>query len=91
MIARVTDLIELVGGVDGILQAAGARRCRLLRRRRRAAVLEARQGRSATTFLKAYRWQYIVSGVQDGRFSAMLTSHDHAARRPSGSVARSRR
>jgi hypothetical protein len=24
--------------------------------------------------LKAYRWQYIVSGVQDGRFLGALTS-----------------
>ena len=24
-------------------------------------------------FLRAYRWQYIVSGIQDGRFLGILT------------------
>jgi hypothetical protein len=69
----VADLIDLVVGVDGILQvqahsdaayfigASG----RTLRADEERAVEAA--------VLKAYRWQYIVSGVQDGRFLGILT------------------
>ncbi|HET7294614.1 MAG TPA: hypothetical protein VFM88_19485 [Vicinamibacteria bacterium] len=67
----VDDLIALVGAVDGILQAqAGAD----------AVYFVAASDRSFTTaqvdalhalVLKAYRWQYVVSGVQ-GRFVAVL-------------------
>jgi hypothetical protein len=70
----VTDLIELVAGVDGILQqqsradadyfiAASDRRFDMAERR---AIHD--------TVLKAYRWQYIVSGVKHGRFVTMLNS-----------------
>jgi hypothetical protein len=68
----VDDLIELVGAVDGILQMqAGAdadyffASCgRNLDANEAVAVKE--------TFLRAYRWQYIVSGVQDERFGRIL-------------------
>ena len=68
----VTDLIELVGAVDGILQAQAAsdadyfmaQSSRDFRPEERQAI---RDG-----LLKAYRWQYIVSGVQVPRFGSML-------------------
>jgi hypothetical protein len=34
---------------------------------------QAQRDRVAATVLKAYRWQYIVSGVQHPHFSALLT------------------
>jgi len=72
--AAVDDLIELVAGVDGILQAQAN------------ADADYFVGVSSRTFaddearaikagiLKAYRWQYIVSGVQDGRLLGVLAS-----------------
>ena len=68
----VTDLIELVAAVDGILQMqAGADTDYFLRISSRP--FDADQVRSLRdTMLKAYRWQYIVSGVQDERFQKTL-------------------
>ena len=72
--AAVDDLIGLVGAVDGILQQQAAAD---------AAYFLFAAGRSFTsdeaeaigaTFLRAYRWQYIVSGVQDARFNEVLGS-----------------
>ena len=68
----VTDLIELVAAVDGILQMQSAadvdyflRVC--------GRVFDAKQVQQLRdTILKAYRWQYIVSGVQDERFQKIL-------------------
>ncbi len=68
----VDDLIGLVGAVDGILQAQA---------RADADYFVSATGRSFTageiaqihaTVLRAYRWQYIVSGVQDPRFLNVL-------------------
>ena len=68
----VDDLIALVGGVDGILQAqAKADAAYFLR----ACGMAADAGRATqveATVLKAYRWQYIVSGVMEPRFQALL-------------------
>jgi hypothetical protein len=68
----VTDLIELVGAVDGILQMqAGADVDYFLRVCGRP--FDAAQvHKLRDTMLKAYRWQYIVSGVQDERFQQIL-------------------
>ncbi len=70
----VDDLIALVGAVDGILQMqAGAD----------AAYFAAICGREVSgteqwelqdAVLRAYRWQYIVSGVQEPRFQSVLGS-----------------
>lgn len=71
--AAVDDLIALVGGVDGILQAqAKADAAYFLNVMRleghpRAADVHA-------TVLKAYRWQYIVSGAMHARFQELLAS-----------------
>ena len=68
----VDDLIGLVGAVDGIVQMQAKSDAdyflailgRSLAAEQRTAVGEA--------FLKAYRYQYIVSGVQEERFSKIL-------------------
>jgi hypothetical protein len=71
--AAVTDLIELVGAVDGILQAqAQADAQYFMGAAHRSFMAEERRAIEANV-LKAYRWQYIVSGVQDGRFVGVLT------------------
>jgi hypothetical protein len=72
--AAVNDLIELVAGVDGILQAqAGADAEYFIGvAERRFSADEVRAIHDGV--LKAYRWQYIVSGVQDGKFLGVLAS-----------------
>jgi hypothetical protein len=70
----VTDLIDLVVAVDGILQAqAGADAEYFIGVSARSYTPDERNAIRAT-ILKAYRWQYIVSGVQDGRFLNILVS-----------------
>ena len=70
--AAVNDLIELVGAVDGILQGlARADALYFIGAAGRAFSSEERRAIEANV-LKAYRWQYIVSGVQDGRFVGVL-------------------
>ena len=72
--AAVTDLIALVGGVDGILQAqAGADAAYFLAVS--GLLAEAAQADAVkATVLKAYRWQYIVSGAMEPRFQKVLSS-----------------
>jgi len=68
----VTDFIELVAAVDGILQMqAGADADYFLRVcGRQLNGPEAQRLRD--TMLRAYRWQYIGSGAQDVRFQKIL-------------------
>jgi hypothetical protein len=68
----VTDLIELVAAVDGILNLqADADTDFFLRVCGRT--FDKRQVTSLhDTMLAAYRWQYITSGVQDERFGKIL-------------------
>lgn len=72
--AAVDDLIALVGAVDGILQAQARADadyfCAIVPRT--ISVDEQRKLEAET--LAAYRWQYIVSGVQDPRFQEVLGS-----------------
>jgi len=68
----VDDLIALVGAVDGLLQLqAGADADHFLKICGRQLAPE-QQERVRAGVLKAYRWQYIVSGVEDARFQAIL-------------------
>jgi hypothetical protein len=67
----VTDLIELVGAVDGILQAQSHADADYFARICGRPVAADEAERIRATVLAAYRWQYIVSGVQ-GRFSQVL-------------------
>ena len=70
----VDDLIALVGAVDGILQAQAAADAEyfLTTAARRFTVDEAQEIHAL--LLRAYRWQYIVSGVQHPHFGRLLTS-----------------
>ncbi len=70
----VNDLVDLVGAVDGIL---------IVQSKADAAYFVARAGRSFSdeevhriqaTFLRAYRYQYIFSGVEETRFAEILGS-----------------
>lgn len=77
----VDDLIALVGAVDNILIVQAASDAEYFGQvcGRVLAVDEAEQLRAA--FLKAYRWQYIVSGVQEPRFQEILGSLTTAVQR----------
>lgn len=72
--AAVDDLIGLVGAVDGILQqqATADADYFLANVGREFAASEATAIRDG--LLAAYRWQYIVSGVQHAHFGRLLTS-----------------
>jgi hypothetical protein len=71
--AAVDDLIALVGAVDGILQAQARADadyfCAIVPR---TVPVEEQKALQAHT-LAAYRWQYILSGVQEPRFQAVLS------------------
>jgi hypothetical protein len=70
----VNELIGLVGAVDGICQMqAQADADYFAEVAGRTFDATQRQSIQATT-LAAYRWQYIVSGVQDARFGELLGS-----------------
>lgn len=70
--AGVDDLIGLVGAVDGILQAQAAADARYFCAIAGTPFSDAQQGQIHDTVLKAYRWQYIVSGVTAPRFQKVL-------------------
>ncbi len=71
----VDDLIALVGAVDGILQAqAAADAGYFVSACGDASFAPLEQARIEAQMLKAYRWQYIVSGVQHPHFQRVLTS-----------------
>ncbi len=69
----VTDLIDLVLAVDGILQAQAQADARYFAVCCKRTLTAEERGAIETAVLKAYRWQYIVSGVQDGRFLGVLS------------------
>src|SRR5712691_4644497 len=68
----VTDLIELVAAVDGILQMQAAADVDYFLRVCGRTFDKKQVQQLRDTMLKAYRWQYIVSGVQDERFQKIL-------------------
>jgi hypothetical protein len=70
----VTELIELVGAVDGLLQSQARADADYFVKvcGRRLSSEETEQIRAG--LLAAFRWQYIVSGVREPRFSAILAS-----------------
>lgn len=70
----VTDLIELVAAVDGILQVQADADADYFQAISSGACSGADMERVRNGFLAAYRWQYIVSGVQDPRFQEILGS-----------------
>jgi hypothetical protein len=68
----VDDLIALVGAVDGILQAQSNADADYFVAIAGRAFTPAEAERVRVGFLKAYRWQYIVSGVTEPRFRTVL-------------------
>ena len=71
--AAIGDFIALVGAVDGILQAQSRADAAYFIAIAGRTFTEAQRQAIADAVLKAYRWQYIVSGVQEGRFLSLLT------------------
>jgi hypothetical protein len=68
----VDDLIALVGAVDGILRGQAAADARYFAKAAGRPV-DAAEGRAIeASFLAAYRWQYIQSGVQHPHFGKVL-------------------
>lgn len=69
----VTDLIDLVVAVDAILQAQAASDADYFATAIGRDLDPAQRESVQDLVLRAYRWQYIVSGVRDGRFLGVLT------------------
>ena len=70
----VGDLIDLVGAVDGILQAQAQADARYFSAIAGHGFSDSQLEQIHATVLKAYRWQYIVSGVMEPRFQKVLFS-----------------
>jgi hypothetical protein len=70
----VDDLIELVAGVDGILQAQAKSDVHYFLTLCGRGFAKHEVERLHAGVLAAYRWQYIVSGVQEPRFQETLGS-----------------
>ena len=72
--AAVDELIELVGAVDGILQVQSAADVDYFLRTAQRPFDKAQVEALKDAMLAAYRWQYIVTGVQNERFMHVLGS-----------------
>jgi hypothetical protein len=68
----VDELIDLVGAVDGILQAQSSADAEYFMGMCRKPFSPAQAERVRQQVLKAYRWQYIVTGVQHPHFQRVL-------------------
>ena len=71
--AAVDDFIGLVGAVDGLLQAQAKADGHYFLRICGRELSAGEVSTLMAELLQAYRWQYIVSGAQDARFSAALS------------------
>jgi hypothetical protein len=70
----VDDLISLAGAVDGILQAQAAADAEYFLCVAGRRFSNEEDARIRALVLRAYRWQYIVSGVRHPHFGRLLTS-----------------
>jgi hypothetical protein len=70
--AAVDDLIALVVAVDGILQAQAQADARYFTQAAATGFTDEQVEQIHQKVLKAYRWQYIVSGVMEPRFQKVL-------------------
>jgi hypothetical protein len=68
----VDDLIALVAAVDGLLQVQAAADADYFMAVCGRSFTPPETARLRAGVLKAYRWQYIVSGVEDPRFTGIL-------------------
>ncbi len=77
----IGDLIVLFGMIDGILQAQARADAQYFAAACGRRMLAGEQARVDAALLSAYRWQYILCGVQTPHFSAllagMLTAEQH--------------
>lgn len=71
--AAVDEFIALVGAVDGILQGQAAEDSRYFAETCGCGLDEDERARVAAGVLRAYRWQYIISGAQHPKFLKVLT------------------
>ncbi|MFM0225643.1 hypothetical protein [Paraburkholderia dipogonis] len=72
--AAIGDLIELIGALDGLLQLQTEADAEYFLANAGRTFTDHEQARVKAGMLDAYRWQYIVSGVEEPRFSKLLTS-----------------
>jgi hypothetical protein len=70
----VDDLIALAGAVDGVLQAQAAADAEYFLSVAGRSFSGEQEAGIRALVLRAYRWQYIVSGVQHPHFGRLLTS-----------------
>jgi len=70
----VSDLIDLVAAIDGLLQMQAGADAEYFLRHAGGPYGAQQQAAIADLVLRAYRWQYIVSGVQNPRFLELLGS-----------------
>ena len=70
--AAVGDLIDLVGALDGILQAQAGADTEYFLAHAGGQYDAVQRQQVADGVLRAYRWQYIVSGVMEPRFRKVL-------------------
>ena len=70
----VDDLIELVGAVDGICMAQADADAEYFVRTAGPRYTAVETSVIQDLLLRAYRWQYVVSGAQEPRFVEVLTS-----------------
>ena len=68
----VTDLIALVGDVDGIVQMQSAADADYFVAHCGRTFGDAEHASVRDVMLKAYRWQYVVSGAQQTRFAEVI-------------------
>ena len=68
----VDDLIELVGAVDGIVQMQAEADAGFFVLRAGRTYSSAEEAAIHDVLRKAYRWQYIATGVQEPRFAEVL-------------------
>jgi len=68
----VTELIELVGAVDGLLSGQARADAEYFVQASKSRFSDQQRSEIEDAMLKSYRWQYIVSGVMQPRFQRVL-------------------
>jgi hypothetical protein len=68
----IEDLIELVVMVDGLLQAQSSADAEYFLSHSQQYLSRQQKDQIRPALLRAYRWQYIVSGIVEGRFMGVL-------------------
>jgi len=71
-VKAVDDLLALVAAVDGILQLQAAADADYFANHLKRRLSDTELGRVHVTFLRAYRYQYIGSGIEQTRFPEIL-------------------